>query len=193
MLTVWVGLLLAAVLVYHWLPARAQIAWLLLLSYAFYAWWAWRFLPVLAFLTLTTYAISRRLATIAPARDAGAHGRRQRWMWAGVLLNLTVLALLRYGYRSAPFAAPFAVLGISFYALQAVAYVVDTYSGARRTPPSLSAFALYLAYFPKIVAGPIERPETFLRQLTRPRAVDNARLARAITLIAVGLTRKLAL
>jgi D-alanyl-lipoteichoic acid acyltransferase DltB (MBOAT superfamily) len=184
--------LLVAVVVHHRLPARAQTAWLLFLSYAFYAWWAWRFLPALVLLTLASYAIATRIGPRPASRNAGSQ-RRRIWLWAGVVVNVTALALLRYGYRSAPFEAPFAVLGVSFYSLQAVAYVVDTYSGALRTPPRLAAFATYLAYFPKIVAGPIERPQAFLRQLAQSPTVDDTRLARATTLILVGLTRKLVL
>lgn len=193
MLVAWVTLLVVAVLVYHRSPAHARTGWLLVLSYAFYAWWAWRFLPVLIVLTLGTYAIGTQIAATPPSREEERQRRRRAWLWAGVALNLAALALLRYGYRSAPFEAPFAVLGISFYSLQAVAYMVDTYSGTLRTPPTLAAFALYLAYFPKIVAGPIERPQAFVSQLTQPPVVDDARLARAATLIAVGLTRKLVL
>jgi len=182
----WLLLLAGAVVVYHRLTPKAQIPWLLLLSYAFYAWWAWHFLPLLAGLTLVTYAIAARIA-VWPRDDR----RRRRWLLAGVAANVAALALLRYGFRSAPFASPFAVLGISFYALQAIAYLLDTYSGALRTRPPFAHFALYLAYFPKIVAGPIERPNAFLAQLAQPRPVDDERLARAATLIAVGLTRKL--
>jgi D-alanyl-lipoteichoic acid acyltransferase DltB (MBOAT superfamily) len=74
-----------------------------------------------------------------------------------------------------------------------VAYLVDTHSGLLRAPHTLTDLAVYLAYFPKIVAGPIERPQPFLRQLQEPQIVDDVRLARAGTLIAVGLTRKLVL
>jgi hypothetical protein len=128
------------------------------------------------------------LATYAIAAQLGAQGRRRLpWLCTGVALNIAALAALRYGYRAAPFEAPFAVLGISFYSLQALAYLFDTYSGTLRTPHTLADFALYLAYFPKIVAGPIERPQAFFRQLAQPRIVDDERFARAGTLIAVGL------
>ena len=63
MLAVWIALLVVAVLVYHRLPARAQTYWLLLLSYAFYTWWAWQFLPVLLFLGLV-------LGNVALARSS---------------------------------------------------------------------------------------------------------------------------
>ncbi|HVO26232.1 MAG TPA: MBOAT family O-acyltransferase [Candidatus Margulisiibacteriota bacterium] len=191
-LVLWTGVLAVVLVVYHRLPMRAQTYWLLLVSYAFYAWWAWPFLPVLVLLTLSTYVMARRIAATQPSSEVNQVQRR-RWLSAGVALNLGALAALRYGYRSAPFEAPFAVLGISFYSLQALAYLFDTYSGILRTPHTLADFAVYLAYFPKLIAGPIERPHIFLDQLRHARIVDDDRLARAATLIAVGLTRKLVL
>jgi len=187
---VWLALLTAALAVYHRLAPRAQLVWLLALSYAFYAYWAGRFLPVLLFLTAATHLIAARIAAAGSARGP-AQARRRGWLLAGVAVIVIALALLRFGFRSAPFESPFAVLGISFYSLQALAYLFDLYSGTLRAPRGLLDLALYLAYFPKIVAGPIERPQAFLAQLERPRVVDDERAARAATFLAVGLTRKL--
>lgn len=182
---------LAAVLfVYHCLPARAQAAWLLLCSYLFYSWWALQFTPVLAAMTLATHVCATRIAV---QRDRGRKERSRAWLIAGVALIVAMLAALRAGYRDAPFEGPFAVLGISFYSLQAIAYLSDCYSGILRNRHSLGEVALYLAYFPKLVAGPIERPQPFFAQLAGPRVVDDARLARAVTLIAIGAIRKLAI
>src|SRR5262249_10838871 len=103
------------------------------------------------------------------------------------------LAALRYAFRADPFAGPFAVVGVSFYTLQALSYLFDTYTGALRAPNRLGDLALYLAYFPKLVAGPIERARVFLPQLERPRVVDDDTVGRAGTLIAVGFARKLAI
>lgn len=184
--------LAAALSVYHLLPARAQRCWLLLLSYAFYAALAPRFLPVLAAMTLATWVIARRLADLPSAADAATRRRRRGWLMLGVAIDVGALGALRWVYGSgAPFQAPFAVLGLSFYSLQALSYLFDTYSGALRVPHTFADFALYLSYFPKVAAGPIERPGDFLRQLAGARVVDDRRLARAATLIAVGLTRKL--
>lgn len=192
MLALWLALLVVAVVIYHRFRPHLQIYWLLLLSYAFYAWWAGHFLPVLLLLTLAGYAIARRIDHRRSPQQAAANGRR-RWLWIGIGLNVAALALLRLGYRGEPFAEPFAVLGVSFYSLQIMAYLFDTYSGTLKTPHTLTEFALYVAYFPKMAAGPIERPQQFLRQVLEPRSVDDDRFARAATLIAVGLTRKLAL
>lgn len=187
MLAASLAALVVALWVYHRLPPRRQRHWLLLLSYAFYAAWALRFLPVLVLMTLATWAIAQRISATPPA----ARGRRRAWLALGVALDVAALGGLRYGYGSAPFETPFAVLGLSFYSLQAMSYLFDTASGVLRTPHTLADLALYLSYFPKLLAGPIERPQDFLQQLAAPRIVDDDRLARAATLIAVGLTRKL--
>jgi hypothetical protein len=71
--------------------------------------------------------------------------------------------------------------------LQDISYLVDVYRGQLKTESDLVDFALYLAYFPKLIAGPIERARTFLPKLAQPRIVDNQVLARSITLIFVGV------
>lgn len=177
------GFVLLVLAVHGLLSQRARPYWLLLASYAFYGLLAWHFLPVLIGLTAATYAIGGRVSSGAP--------RRSVWLWTGLLLNVAALGALRELYRANPFAGPFAVVRLSFYTLQAMSYLLDVSSGAMRTRGSLTDLALYLAYFPKLAAGPIERARTFLPQIARPPAVDAATLSRAGTLIAIGLTRKL--
>ncbi len=172
-----------AVAVYHLLDARARVWWLLAASYLFYALCAWRFVPVLAVVTVVTWAVAHRIAI--------ADRRRRHWLAAGIVAIIATLASLRHLFRGEPFAGPFVVVGISFYALQAVSYLIDVYSRTVPGPRPLRDVALYLAYFPKLVAGPIERARDFLPRLDRPRAVDDAAFAGALTSIAIGLTRKL--
>jgi D-alanyl-lipoteichoic acid acyltransferase DltB (MBOAT superfamily) len=81
-------------------------------------------------------------------------------------------------------------VGLSFYTLQAIAYLVDIYQGKSQPASSPLDFALYMAYFPRLVAGPIERAGAFMGQLHRPRRVDNSAVARGLALIVVGLVRK---
>lgn len=175
----------AVLLVYHVLPRRAQAGWLLVASYAFYGLNAWRFVPVLALVTAATIGLGGRLTA---DRTHCTH-----WLWVGIAVNLTALFACRWLYHAEPFAGPFVVVGLSFYALQAISYLADLHSGRLKQSRPPSEVALYLAYFPKLVAGPIERAHAFCPQLTRPGAVDDARFARALALIAVGLTRKLVL
>jgi alginate O-acetyltransferase complex protein AlgI len=82
-------------------------------------------------------------------------------------------------------------LGLSYYVLQNISYLVDVYRGQIPASTNRVDFALYLAYFPKMVAGPIERARTFLPILEHPRRVDNQALSRSLALILVGLARKL--
>lgn len=168
---------------YYLLATRAQNYWLLLTSYVFYALCAWQFVPVLVLVTVASYAIARQLGT--------ASRYRTQWLWAGIALNVGALVVLRQVFHATPFVGPFIVIGLSFYSLQAMSYLFDMYSGTLRASHSLADVALYLAYFPKLVAGPIERAPSFLPKLAQPRIVDDAALARGATLIAVGVTRKL--
>jgi alginate O-acetyltransferase complex protein AlgI len=153
------------------------------MSYTFYAIESWHFLPVLLFLTVTSFLVAKQLSFGARHRTA--------WLWTGLGVNLAALSTLRYAYRSNPFAGPFVVTGLSFYSLQSMSYLLDTYAGTLTTRSSLREVALYLAYFPKLVAGPIERARTFLPRLRGGRVVNEQTMARAATLICIGLTRKL--
>src|SRR5581483_10301173 len=91
---------------------------------------------------------------------------------------------------ASPAAALFVPVGISFYALQAIAYLRDVARGQLPPERDLVRFALYLAWFPKLLAGPIERARPFLAQLARPAVVDDEALARSAALVAVGAVRK---
>jgi hypothetical protein len=82
-------------------------------------------------------------------------------------------------------------VGLAYYTLQNISYLVDVRHKQIAASVDFIDFALYLAYFPKLLSGPIERARTFLPQLANPRRVDNETLARSFTLIIVGLLRKL--
>jgi alginate O-acetyltransferase complex protein AlgI len=82
-------------------------------------------------------------------------------------------------------------VGLSFYTLGNISYLIDVYRGQLAAAADIVDFALYLAYFPKLLAGPIERARSFLPKLAAQRVVDNAVLARSFTLIVVGAVRKL--
>jgi D-alanyl-lipoteichoic acid acyltransferase DltB (MBOAT superfamily) len=168
-----------ALLAYHALPARLRVALLLVFSYAFCAALGYPQLAILIALTAGNFAIGTRVA-------AGG-SRRRVWLWSGIALNVAMLLALR-AFRSG---GPAIIAGLSFYSLQAISYLADTYSGALRAQPAFATFALYLAYFPKLLAGPIERPRAFFERLSAPKPVDDTAVAEAATLIATGMVRKL--
>ena len=185
--------------IYYVLPRKQQNYWLLLLSYVFVSTWDWRFAFVLAAITAFNY----KLAQFLVRNDVN----QRRLLWLGIGINLAILLffrieelfipgftnlLSRIGEASGEGALRVLIpIGISFYTLQNISYLVDVFRGQIAAETSWTNFALYVAYFPKLIAGPIERASKFLPQLNENRVVDDAQLARSFTLIFTGLIRKL--
>ena len=189
---------LLALVVYYFLPRRGQNYWLLLISYIFCITWAWQFAVILASLSVINFSLAPQLHQAE---------KRRYLLWVGIGLNGLALIL----FRTAEFFLPEAVallaglgvsteagglqflipIGLSYYVLENISYLVDVYRGQIEAETDIVDFALYLAYFPKLVAGPIERARTFLPKLTEQRLVDNDVLARSFTLIIIGVVRKL--
>ncbi|MFO7679730.1 MAG: MBOAT family O-acyltransferase [Chloroflexota bacterium] len=187
-----------SLVIYYLLPRRPQNYWLLLVSYAFCLTWAWHFAAVLLVMTIFNYLIARRL------RDETQIYRGR--LWAAIGFNVAALAVFRLGgfyvvelealLAGLGLASELGVaqillpIGLSFYIVENISYQVDVYRGQLKPAGSFMDYALYQAYFPKLLAGPIERAGNFLPKLAQPRMVDNDVLARSITLIAVGAFRK---
>lgn len=83
-------------------------------------------------------------------------------------------------------------IGLSFYIVQAIAYLMDLDKGLQEPERDPLDFALFMIYFPRMISGPIERARDFLPKLKAPRLVDDELFARSLTLILMGLFRKLA-
>ena len=185
---------------YYRLPLRGQNWMLLVASYIFYGAWDVRFLALLAGSTLIDYYVALRLA--AESRPAV----RKRWLMVSLIGNLGTLAFFKYfGFfvDSATTALealglPVARLqlhivlpvGISFYTFQTLSYTIDVYRDHLTPTRTLRDFALYVAYFPQLVAGPIERATRLLPQLTHARVVSMAHIHRGVWLISWGLFKK---
>ncbi len=164
---------------------RARKLVLLAASYLFYAAWDPRFLLLLCGSTVLDFFVGRRLAT------CGAPKTRRRLLWLSLAGNLGVLALFKYydffvvsagelleliGRPVDPATLGLVLpVGISFYTFQTLSYTVDLYRDPTRPPcRSLLDFANYVAFFPQLVAGPIERARDLLPQLA---ALDSRRRA----------------
>lgn len=175
----------------YWLLRRSYGLqnWLLLgASYLFYGAWDARFLLLLIGSTLIDYLAGRKMA-VCP-EGAG----RRRWLMLSLVGNLGVLAVFKYlDFGVESLAALLAVLGfeahlptlglilpvgISFYTFQTLGYSLDVYAGRRKPVGNLRDFALYVAYFPQLVAGPIERSTFLIPQLQRSRQIDWERFRR---------------
>lgn len=189
----------AVVLLLHYSVFRKRQNLLLLLaSYGFYCALSARFAAVLAVMTAANFACALRI------ERSPRQGRA--WLLAGMAFNVSALVWFKAGNCFVPdLLALFSRLGwpavspgmrivlpvgFSFYVLQALSYLVDV---RRKQLPACTRpldFALYLGYFPKLTAGPIERAQKFLPQLAAPRRAAQVDLTRSLGLILLGLLRK---
>jgi len=186
----------AVVLPLSWAVRRRPQAWkvvVLAASYVFYGYWDWRFLALLAAMTLVN-----EVAAVAIHRSAGP-GRKQAVV-AAVSFDLGVLALFKYyGFFVASLEDAFGwegpaldivlPVGVSFFTFQAMSYVIDVYR-SDTTPAPLLDVAVYLSFFPQLVAGPIVRATEFLPELRSQRVPDSVEAGRAVLLIGRGLFKK---
>ncbi|MHB8873498.1 MAG: MBOAT family O-acyltransferase [Myxococcaceae bacterium] len=196
------GIFFLGVFAVAWhLPHRAHKALLLVASYGFYAFWDWRFLPLLFGISLAAALFARAL------QGQGFRAYRRPLIAGGVALALLTLGLFKYlgfasmavvglldalGARHGPVKLPEIILpvGISFFVFHAISLMVDAYRGRIPVRVTVLDSLLYVAFFPQLVAGPILRAGSFLPQLASPpdrRAID---ASRGLELIVIGLVKK---
>jgi D-alanyl-lipoteichoic acid acyltransferase DltB (MBOAT superfamily) len=185
---------------YLCLPHRGQNRMLLVASYAFYGAWDWRFLGLIALSTLIDYAAALRIAASDDAR------RRKLWVGVSVVSNLGVLGAFKYAGFFAQSAAELCraleldvappmlsivlPVGISFYTFQTLSYTIDVYRGVLQPTRNLLDFALFVSFFPQLVAGPIERATRLLPQIAEPRRTTSQQLGSGAWLILWGTFKK---
>lgn len=156
-----------------------QNVFLLQASYVFYAYWDWRFLLLLFGMSLIAY-----LCGCAISKSEEVRGKSKFWMIDNIVLDLGVLAVFKYyNFFVGSFADLFGLqssihslkivlpLGISFFTFQAIAYVVDVYE-RKIEPTNFVDCLLYIGFFPKLLAGPIERPTNLIPQIQKPRVFE---------------------
>lgn len=198
-------LFLGIVLTMHHMPLpwKAKKLNLCLASYLFYAAWNPPFVVLLWISTLIDWLAGQRIAA------ARRPGTRHAYLGLSLAVNLALLGYFKYGgfllnnfvavldlagihFRPA---APGIVLpvGISFYTFQSMSYSLDIYRGRLRPWPSFLDFALFVTFFPQLVAGPIVRAAEFLPQCVRERRAAAEELGWGLTLIVIGLFEKVIL
>jgi alginate O-acetyltransferase complex protein AlgI len=181
---VFVTVLAAA---YRIAPARLRVALLVAASYAFYCTWSGQMALLLLGATVAAFLAARAI------ERARSDGRKRAVMLAAVSGLVALLAL----FKSAAFLRPILhhdllmPLGISYYTFKLISYVVDVYWGTMAAETNFLAFAAYGAFFPQIVAGPIQRSQSFLAQLHKPKpaGLDTATLG--LQRIVLGFFKKL--
>lgn len=192
------------VLIYLIVPRKLKYVWLLIASYYFYMSWNVKYVGLLLFSTIVTYFSGILIAK--------AHGNRQKKLVVAVsfLANLSVLGFFKYfdfflhNLNKVLAVAhvrlidnPFSFLlpvGISFYTFQALSYTMDVYRGKVAPEKNLLKYALFVSFFPQLVAGPIEKTENLLRQInesTRKKIVSFDKFVSGFALMLWGLFMKM--
>lgn len=181
---------------------RLRNLWLLGCSYFFYGCWDWRFLGLIVFTTTFEFVSGRAIAASESVKV------RRRWLMASVVVEMSILGVFKYlgffvtelhqllrlfGWVEEPSWMLNILLpaGLSFFTFQALSYTVDVYRGQTKATGSFSNFALFIAFFPQLVAGPIERSNHLLPQVENPRPpLDERRFRIGLYHVLTGFFKK---
>lgn len=180
---------------------KGQNAFILIASYAFYGWWDWRFLGLIALSTAVDYFIGIAIEQTSEKR------KRKLLLGISLAVNLGLLIYFKYtnffidsfvdamtgiGFQSNMSSLHIILpVGISFYTFQTLSYTIDIYRGQLKATRNPIDFAAYVAFFPQLVAGPIERAANLLPQFKMPRVFDEQKGISGLHLILWGLFQKM--
>ncbi len=200
-------LFLVTVWTLYWVVRNrgAQNILLLLGSYAFYAWWDYRFLLLLFLSSIIDFGVGLGLGRW----PAGKKWRRRLLLYVSLSANLGMLFFFKYfnfftesltaltaslGLQVNPIALRVVLpVGISFYTFQTLSYTLDIYRGKISPSSSLVDYMAYVAFFPQLVAGPIERARNLLPQFLNSRQFDSEAARDGLRQILWGLMKKMVL
>ena len=197
-------LFLPTVLIFYYIFShRVQNTWLLFASYFFYGWWDWRFLFLILGSTIVDYFAALYIYNRADQQ------KRKIGLYASLLMNLGALCIFKYfnffvdsfitlgstiGINlDTPVMRLLLPVGISFYTFQTLSYIIDVYIGNQKPTANFFDFALYVCYFPQLVAGPIERASSLLPQILKKRRVNVEMIHSGLLLILIGFFKKIAI
>ncbi len=203
----------ATVLFYYLLPFKFRYIWLLAASYYFYMQWNPWYSLLLFTCTLTTWTAGMLLSGLHTQEQAGRLAPetglklRRLFLTLCILFNLGILAFFKYVpfglqclnrlfalLRLPALACDFHItlpVGISFFILQSLGYLIDIYRNDIQAEKNVLRYALFVSFFPQLVAGPIERSQNLLTQLQAPHRLRFANLKKGGLLILYGLFLKM--
>jgi D-alanyl-lipoteichoic acid acyltransferase DltB (MBOAT superfamily) len=200
--TIQFGIFFPLVFVGCWLLRPYSRRWklfILVASYIFYGWWDWHYCLLLAVVT-----VANQIVVIGIA-EARSHAVKRFWLTVGITADIGILGYFKYynffaqsvtdgfakfGVHISPQLRDIVLpIGVSFFTFQAMSYVIDAYRDNLR-PVSLLDFAVYISFFPHLVAGPIVRAVEFLPQMRRRADPRHIEASRAFRLIVAGMFKK---
>ena len=190
-------------IIYYILTHKAQNIWLLIASYFFYGWWDWRFLILLFISTAANY-----FAALFIYNNTDT-SKRKYALYFGIIVSLGLLGIFKYfNFFVDSFVAMGSSLninldtpvmrlippvGISFYTFQTISYTIDVYRDLQKPTTNFLDFALFVCFFPQLVAGPIERASSLLPQIQKNRKVNLEMVRSGVLLISIGFFKKIAI
>ena len=196
-------LFLPVVFILYWFVFNRNLNWqnglVLVASYFFYGWWSWKFLALLVLSTLLDFAYGFMVAS--PSKR-----KARLFLWLSVLNNLGILAVFKYynffaqefarifqsfGWEAHPYLLNIALpIGISFYTFHGMSYVFDIYRGKQSPVKDFVEYAVFVSFFPLLVAGPIERASHLLPQVQQQRKFNYTQAVEGCRLILWGMFKK---
>ena len=199
------AIFLPIVFILYWFVTNKKLSLqnglLLLSSYFFYACWDWRFLFLLLFSTLLDYFTGLKMEQVKEQKA------KQFWFWLSVIVNLGFLGVFKYynffiesfadglshlGFQINPFTISIILpVGISFYTFHGLSYVIDVYKGRIKAERNFIDYAVFVSFFPLLVAGPIERATHLLPQIKRERKFNYTQAVDGLRQILWGLFKKI--
>ncbi len=179
------------------LPSKYRNIFLLMASLLFYSWGE----PVYVFLMLISIAVNYCMALVI--ERSGNNGAKKYWLSFAVIFNLLLLSVFKYAnFISLNFIKLFDLdlqptsislpIGISFFTFQAMSYIIDVYRGNSKAERNISNVALYISFFPQLIAGPIIKHHDISEQI-RNRSVSTDKIYSGMTRFITGLSKKLLL
>ena len=196
-------LFLPVVFVLYWFVFNKKLTWqnalVLVASYFFYGWWSWKFMGLLMLSTLLDYTYGFSVAS--PNRK-----KAKFFLWLSVINNLGILGVFKYynffaeqfqaglellGLHTNPVMLNIALpVGISFYTFHGMSYVFDIYRGQQTPVRNFVDYAVFVSFFPLLVAGPIERASHLLPQVQKPRTFNYTQAVEGCRLMLWGMFKK---
>lgn len=171
---------------------------ILLGSYYFYAYWDFRFVGLILLTTLVDYCVGKGL------ESTGERHKRKLFLFISLFVNLSVLFIFKYynffiesfqniltplGFNTQPLDIILPI-GISFYIFKSIGYTVDVYLRRIKSCRNVLDYALFVGFFPNLLAGPIERASSFLPQLEKSPGITKENLMLGMRLFIIGLFKK---
>jgi alginate O-acetyltransferase complex protein AlgI len=196
-------LFLPVVFLLYWFVVNKSLKWqnalVLAASYFFYGWWSWAFMALLMASTLLDYLYGFGVA-------ATDRKKAKLFLWLSIVNNLGILGVFKYynffalefqhglellGLHTNPYLLKVALpIGISFYTFHGMSYVFDIYRGQQKPVRNFVDYAVFVSFFPLLVAGPIERANHLLPQVQKARTFRYQQALEGCRLILWGLFKK---